>query len=164
MKKSVIIFEGKKPVLEIEFASNSVTPSNVLDDTLVDQGPPLSVFGLVEHRSGSVAFLPQESALYEIRYNDSRMRCIMVTVHVSSDFTVKIPSKFRSRLRAGQEVAVSVDAQGRLIITPIEQMNALLQETFGMWADRKDIPTDGVEYVDYIRRGRRLDDLGLREK
>ena len=82
----------------------------------------------------------------------------MVTVHVSSDYTVKIPSKFHSRLRAGQEVAVNVDAQGRLIITPIEQMNALLQETFGMWADRKDIPTDGVEYVDYIRRGRRLDD------
>ena len=88
----------------------------------------------------------------------------MITVHIRSDYTFRIPSKFRSRLHAGQEVAVNVDAQGRLIITPIEQMNALLQETFGMWADRKDIPTDGVEYVDYIRRGRRLDDLGLREK
>ena len=63
MKKSVIIFEGKKPVLEIEFASNSVTPSNVLDDTLVDQGPPLSVFGLVEHQAGSVAFLTMDFPL-----------------------------------------------------------------------------------------------------
>ena len=88
----------------------------------------------------------------------------MVTVHVSSDYTVKIPSKFRSRLHAGQEVAVSLDAQGRLIITPIEQIHTLLQETFGMWADRTDIPADGVEYVDQIRRGHRLDDLGLREK
>jgi bifunctional DNA-binding transcriptional regulator/antitoxin component of YhaV-PrlF toxin-antitoxin module len=88
----------------------------------------------------------------------------MVTVHVSSDYTVKIPSKFRSRLRAGQEVAVSLDAQGRLIITPIEQVRAVLHETFGMWADRSDIPADGVEYVDQIRRGRRLDDLGLRSK
>jgi bifunctional DNA-binding transcriptional regulator/antitoxin component of YhaV-PrlF toxin-antitoxin module len=164
MKKIVISFKEKKPVFEIEFVSNRVTPCNGLDDKHLDQGPPLNVFGLVEHRFGGVAFLPQESPPYEIRYNDSRMRCIMVTVHVSSDYTVKIPNKFRSRLHAGQEVAVSVDAQGRLIITPIEQMRALLQETFGMWADRTDIPTDGVEYVDYIRRGRRLDDLGLREK
>jgi len=88
----------------------------------------------------------------------------MITVHIRSDYTFRIPSEFRSRLYAGQEVAVSVDAQGRLIITPIEQMRALLQETFGMWANRTDIPTDGFEYVDYIRGGRRLDDLGLREK
>jgi bifunctional DNA-binding transcriptional regulator/antitoxin component of YhaV-PrlF toxin-antitoxin module len=88
----------------------------------------------------------------------------MVTVHVNSDYTVKIPNKFRSRLRAGQKVAISVDAQGRLIITPIEQVRAILKETFGMWADRTDIPADGVEYVDQIRRGRRLDALGLRKK
>lgn len=88
----------------------------------------------------------------------------MVTVHVSSDYTVKIPSKFRSRLHAGQEVAVSEDAQGRLIITPIELVHAALTETFGMWADRKDIPANGVDYVDQIRRGRRLDDMGLRNK
>lgn len=28
-------------------------------------------------------------------------------------------------------------------------------ETFGMWADRTDIPSDGVEYVNEIRKGRR---------
>lgn len=88
----------------------------------------------------------------------------MVTVHVSTDYTVKIPSKFRSRLRAGQEMAVSVDSHGRLILTPIEQVHAALQETFGMWADRTDIPADGVEYMDQVRRGHRLDDLGLRSK
>jgi bifunctional DNA-binding transcriptional regulator/antitoxin component of YhaV-PrlF toxin-antitoxin module len=88
----------------------------------------------------------------------------MVTIRVSSDYTVKIPSKFRAGLHAGQEVAVSLDKQGRLILTPIEQVRAILKETFGMWADRTDIPADGVEYVDQIRRGRRLDDLELRGK
>ncbi len=88
----------------------------------------------------------------------------MVTVHVGTDYTVKIPGKFRSHLRAGQEVAVSVDAQGRLIITPIEQVRAVLKETFGMWADRTDVPADGVDYMDQIRRGQRLDELGLRDK
>jgi hypothetical protein len=87
----------------------------------------------------------------------------MVTVHISSDYTLKIPAKFRSRLHAGQEVALSLDAQGRLIITPIEQVYAALQETFGMWADRTDIPSEGVEYMDQIRRGSRLDHLGVRD-
>ena len=87
----------------------------------------------------------------------------MVTIRVSSDYTVKIPTKFRRGLRAGQEVAINVDKQGRLIITPIEQVRAILKETFGMWADRTDIPADGIEYVDEIRQGHRLDDLGLRK-
>jgi bifunctional DNA-binding transcriptional regulator/antitoxin component of YhaV-PrlF toxin-antitoxin module len=88
----------------------------------------------------------------------------MVTVHIGTDYTVTIPSKFRSRLRAGQEVAVSIDDKGRLVITPIEQVRAALQDTFGMWADRTDIPTNGVKYMNKIRRGRRLDNLGIREK
>jgi bifunctional DNA-binding transcriptional regulator/antitoxin component of YhaV-PrlF toxin-antitoxin module len=88
----------------------------------------------------------------------------MVTIKVSSNYTVKIPNEFRRGLRAGQEVAVSVDAQGRLILTPIEQVRAILQETFGMWSDRTDIPADGVAYVDQIRPGRRLDNMELRGK
>ncbi len=88
----------------------------------------------------------------------------MVTVRVNPDYTVKIPNRFRAGLHAGQKVAVGLDRQGRLIITPIEQVHAILKETFGMWADRTDIPADGVEYVNQIRRGRRLDDLGLRGK
>jgi hypothetical protein len=87
----------------------------------------------------------------------------MVTIRVNPDFTVKIPGKFRAGLRAGQKVAISLDKQGRLIITPIEQVRAILQETFGMWANRTDVPVDGTQYMDQIRRGRRLDDLGLRK-
>jgi hypothetical protein len=30
-----------------------------------------------------------------------------------------------------------------------------------MWADRDDVPADGVAYMDEIRRGQRLNDLGL---
>ncbi len=88
----------------------------------------------------------------------------MVTVRVNPDYTVKIPIKFRTGLQAGQKVAVSQDKQGRLIITPIEQVQAILKESFGMWANRTDIPADGVEYVNQLRGGRRLDDLGLRGK
>ncbi len=87
----------------------------------------------------------------------------MVTVRVSAEYTVKIPSKFRPALRAGQEMAVSIDQQGRLILTPIQQVRAILDETRGMWADRTDIPTDGVEYMDEVRKGKRLERLGLRD-
>jgi hypothetical protein len=81
------------------------------------------------------------------------------TTTISPDFTLRIPDQFRNLLSAGQEVSVSADAQGRLVITPIEQIRAQLLETFGLWADRTDIPTDGAAYVDEIRRGHRLNDL-----
>ena len=88
----------------------------------------------------------------------------MVTVTVSSHYTVRIPEHFRSKLRVGQQVAISVDAQGRLILTPIEQTREILDETFGIWADRTDIPKGGIKYMDKIRRGHRLKELGLRKK
>jgi hypothetical protein len=87
----------------------------------------------------------------------------MVTIRVNPDFTVKIPGKFRAGLRAGQELAISLDKQGRLIIMPIDQVRSIVQETFGMWADRTDVPADGITYVDQIRRGNRLDNLGVRK-
>ena len=84
----------------------------------------------------------------------------MDVTRISAEYMFRIPERFQRLLQAGQEVAVSADAQGRLIITPIEQIRALLMETFGMWADRTDMPTDGVEYMDEVRRGQRLDTLG----
>ena len=86
----------------------------------------------------------------------------MITTRVNRDYTVNIPGKFRSGLRVGQEVAISQDAQGRLILTPIEKVRAILDKTFGMWADHDYIPHSGIEYVDQIRRGLRLDEMGLR--
>ena len=45
----------------------------------------------------------------------------MVTVQISLQYTVKIPETFRSQLRVGQRVAINVDTQGRLMLTPVEQ-------------------------------------------
>lgn len=82
----------------------------------------------------------------------------MVT-KITSDFTVAIPDEYRERFAPGQQVAVTADAQGRLVVTRIEEIRAILEKTFGMWADRTDIPTDGVAYMDEIRRGSRLDEF-----
>ncbi len=87
----------------------------------------------------------------------------MVTTKIGSDYTIKIPENFRANLQIGQKVAVSVDAQGRLILTPMEQARAILDETFGIWAKRTDISKSGIRYMDRIRRGRRLKNLGLRK-
>ena len=86
----------------------------------------------------------------------------MVVTKIGQEFTLNIPDQFRQKFTPGQEVAVSTDAQGRLVVTPIEQVRALLMETFGMWADRTDVPADSLDYVDDIRRGRRLDEIDLR--
>jgi hypothetical protein len=88
----------------------------------------------------------------------------MNTVTISPQYTVKIPPRFRSQLRAGQKVTISLDARGRLVLTPIEQARAILDETFGMWAGRSDIPKSGIKYMDNVRRGRRLKDMGLTNK
>ena len=50
----------------------------------------------------------------------------MVVTRNSPQYTVTIPDKCYSKIAAGQEITVSVDAQGRLIITPIEQVCAIL--------------------------------------
>jgi bifunctional DNA-binding transcriptional regulator/antitoxin component of YhaV-PrlF toxin-antitoxin module len=83
----------------------------------------------------------------------------MIRTKIDRGFTVNIPAPFRSRLSVGEEVVISSDAQGRLIITPVEQIRAQLMETFGMWSDRTDIPREAVEYVDDLRWGNRLDQI-----
>lgn len=85
----------------------------------------------------------------------------MIVTKITSEFTVSIPDEYRDHFAPGQQVTVTADAQGRLVVTPIEQILAILEETFGMWSDRTDIPNDGVSYVDEIRRGHRLNELGI---
>jgi hypothetical protein len=43
-----------------------------------------------------------------------------------------------------------------VVITPIEKIRAALMESFGIWADRTDIPSDSVKHVREIRKGYRL--------
>ncbi|HLO14823.1 MAG TPA: hypothetical protein VK206_08340 [Anaerolineales bacterium] len=88
----------------------------------------------------------------------------MVAVTISSQYTVQIPKHFRSKLRVGQQVAISIDVHGRLILTPIEQAREILDETFGIWVDRTDIPKGGIKYMDKIRHGHRIKDLARRKK
>jgi hypothetical protein len=90
----------------------------------------------------------------------------MIVTRINQDYTLPIPDSFRRLLAVGQEVAISADVQGRLIVAPVEQFRAVLMETFGMWADRTDTcgalprqPADSLDYVDALRRGQRLDDL-----
>ena len=80
----------------------------------------------------------------------------MVVTRIDSDYTVHVPDALREEFQVGQEVAVSLDAQGRLIITPVQQIRARLQETFGMWSEEPDAPLDGNEYVDSMRQGQRV--------
>ena len=80
----------------------------------------------------------------------------MVVTRIGPEHNLKIPDAFRDMFPAGEEVAISADAQGRLIVTPVEKIRELLSETFGMWSDRTDLPGDGVDYMDEIRYGQRL--------
>lgn len=85
----------------------------------------------------------------------------MIVGKIGSDYTVNIPDPFREAFEAGQEVAISTDAQGRLVITPVEHIRARLLETFGMWANRTGALADGIAYMDEIRQGQRLNKTGL---
>ena len=84
----------------------------------------------------------------------------MIVTRISQEYTVPIPDEFRESFGAGQEVVIGADAQGRLVVTPFEHVRTVLQETFGLWTDRNDVPGDGVAYMDEIRHGRRLSELG----
>ena len=88
----------------------------------------------------------------------------MITVQIGPQYTVKIPEFFRAQLHVGQRMAISVDAQGRLVLTPLEQARTILDETFGMWAGRDDIPKSRIKYMDKVRRGDRLKDQRLSRK
>lgn len=81
----------------------------------------------------------------------------MAVGRISDEHTLDIPDEFRDLFPPGQQVAITTDPQGRLVITPVEQLRARLMETFGMWRDRPDMTRDGVEYMDAVRHGERLD-------
>jgi hypothetical protein len=75
----------------------------------------------------------------------------MALTRVSPRFTLKIPAQYRDLLRAGRNVAIEPDDQGRLIITPVESHHAALQATFGLWAGRDDMPGDACAAADELR-------------
>lgn len=82
----------------------------------------------------------------------------MVLAKITPKHTLSIPDEFRKALPAGQEVAITIDKQGRLIVTPIEKIREALAESFGIWADRTDMTADARHFVREIRKGYRLDE------
>jgi bifunctional DNA-binding transcriptional regulator/antitoxin component of YhaV-PrlF toxin-antitoxin module len=80
----------------------------------------------------------------------------MAVSKISDKFTLQIPKRFRSKISPGQEVVITLDEKGRILITPVEQIRSALVETFGMWEKHADLPQDSIRYVDEIRRGNRL--------
>lgn len=83
----------------------------------------------------------------------------MTVVTIGAGHLLTIPEPFAEMFKEGESVAMSTDEQGRLVIVPLAKIQAALRDTFGMWRDRTDHPDDGVEYVDQLRGGRRLNAL-----
>jgi len=81
----------------------------------------------------------------------------MVVTRITIKHTLDIPDEYREALPVGQEVAITLDKQWRMVVTPIEKIRAALMESFGMWAERSDIPADSVQYVREVRKGYRID-------
>jgi AbrB family looped-hinge helix DNA binding protein len=85
----------------------------------------------------------------------------MITSTVDEQFRIMIPKEARQSVKVGEEYIVLPDKNGRLILIPVSQVDKILARTAGLWQGRDDIPTDGVEYVNQIRSGNRLADLGI---
>jgi hypothetical protein len=85
----------------------------------------------------------------------------MNKILIEDGYRVVLPPEVQSLVHIGASVWVTVDQAGRIVLTPEGQAQAALLETFGMWADRADTPSDGVTYMNQVRRGRRLNELGL---
>jgi hypothetical protein len=85
----------------------------------------------------------------------------MLQTRIEKDYRVTIPESLRSSLQVGDELLVSADQAGRIVLTPIARLLEILERTAGMWEGRNDVPADGVEYVNRLRQGRRLQSLGV---
>lgn len=85
----------------------------------------------------------------------------MLKAILDTDFRITIPEPLRTRLEVGQELFVTIDQANRLVLIPISRVEAILERTAGLWQGRSDIPSDGVEYVNQLRQGRRLVELGV---
>lgn len=80
----------------------------------------------------------------------------MNRIQVEEGFRLTVPKKLRGSLKVGDEVVITADRAGRIILLSEKRIRATLERTAGIWQDRTDIPRDGVAYVNRIRRGRRL--------
>ena len=80
----------------------------------------------------------------------------MEQISIESGFRVTVPKKLRNGLQVGDKLTATTDRAGRIILVSEKQLRETLQRTAGMWSGRKDIPGDGIKYVNRLRRGKRL--------
>jgi hypothetical protein len=154
---SVILPPAKIP--DVPGAANICCPSLVcLHYRLVEPNREQHVW--LRLRSTSKAVSPN------IWYNDILLpnlirRTTMTKVLVEEGYQLSLPPELQSLAPVGSEFEVTVDEVGRIILTPESQIRTILLETFGMWSDRNDLISDGIEFMDDVRQGQRLDQLGI---
>ena len=85
----------------------------------------------------------------------------MLKAKVEADFRVTIPEALRAQIHIGDEVFVAVPSQGQITLVAKSRVEAILEATAGMWRGRTDQPAEGVDYVNALRQGGRLRDLGV---
>lgn len=83
----------------------------------------------------------------------------MAMVTVQKGLQIVLPEKLRETFGEGDEIVITRNADGHFVLLTPQQFQDLLGESFGIWADRTDIPTDGVEYVNQIRNDGRFDEI-----
>lgn len=82
-------------------------------------------------------------------------------VKIEEGFRVTVPAKLRKGLRIGDQMIVTADRVGRIVLLSEKHIRAVLQRTAGLWDSHSDDPKDGVTYVNRLRRGKRLSRLGI---
>jgi bifunctional DNA-binding transcriptional regulator/antitoxin component of YhaV-PrlF toxin-antitoxin module len=85
----------------------------------------------------------------------------MIKTKIEPNYRITIPEALRPSLKVGDELLITTDPAGRIIITPEARIHSILERTAGMWQGRQDIPADGVQYVNQLRQARRLRELGV---
>lgn len=85
----------------------------------------------------------------------------MDRILIEDGFRLTVPKDLRGELQVGDEVVITSDSAGRIVLLSEKRIRTALQQTAGIWQDRTDIPKDGVKYVNRLRRGQRLRRLGV---
>lgn len=85
----------------------------------------------------------------------------MAKTLIEEGYRVTLPPEVQPLMPIGTPLQITIDKSGRIILIPEDKVQAVLLKTFGMWADRQDVPPDGLAYMDEVRAGQRLDQLEL---
>lgn len=77
----------------------------------------------------------------------------MIRVLVEAGFRLTVPKELRDKLKVGDDLLVNVDHAERIVLLSETRLRASLKRTAGLWQSRTDIPSNGVKYVNRLRRG-----------